>query len=66
MSALGQKRTFAPQQAMSALPPKADMCAATGDVCYGPIADIWPHSITSLARAISAGGTVRPIELAVF
>ena len=24
----------------SALPPKADMCSATSDVCYGPIADI--------------------------
>jgi hypothetical protein len=58
MSALGQKRTYAPQQAMSALPliatakadmpqmvmsalpPKADMCGATGNVGYGPIADI--------------------------
>ena len=29
MSALGQKQTFAPQKAMSALPPKADMCSAT-------------------------------------
>jgi hypothetical protein len=25
---------------MSALTPKADMCGATGDVCYGPKADI--------------------------
>src|SRR6476660_2310531 len=25
---------------MSALPPKADMCAANADVCFGPIADI--------------------------
>src|SRR5262245_38555686 len=25
---------------MSALPPKADMCGANVDVCYGPIADI--------------------------
>jgi hypothetical protein len=25
---------------MSALPPKADMCGATSDVCFGPIADI--------------------------
>jgi len=25
---------------MSALPPKADMCGATKDVCFGPIADI--------------------------
>ena len=29
-----------PQKAMSALPPKADMCGATGDVRSGPIADI--------------------------
>ena len=40
MSALGQKPTGAAQKAMSALPPKADMCAATKDVCFGPIADI--------------------------
>jgi hypothetical protein len=39
MSALGQKRTYAVQKAMSALPPKADMCGATRDVCFGPIAD---------------------------
>jgi hypothetical protein len=32
MSALGQKQTFAPQQVMSALPPKADMRSATKDV----------------------------------
>ena len=25
---------------MSALPPKADMCGANTDVCYGPIADM--------------------------
>jgi hypothetical protein len=25
---------------MSALPPKADMCAALAHVCFGPIADI--------------------------
>jgi hypothetical protein len=29
-----------PQKAMSALPPRADMGAATTDVGYGPIADI--------------------------
>src|SRR5262245_38083166 len=29
-----------PQTVMSALPPKADMCAATRDVRYGPVADI--------------------------
>src|SRR5215831_14367940 len=40
MSALGQKRTFALQNDMSALSPRADMCGPTWDVCYGPIADI--------------------------
>jgi hypothetical protein len=40
MSALGQKQTCAPQKAMSALPPKADICSALAHVCYGPIADI--------------------------
>src|SRR5262249_45675321 len=40
MSALGQKRTFAPQKGMSALPPRADMCGAARDVRFGPIADI--------------------------
>jgi hypothetical protein len=33
---------------MSALPPKADMCGATGDVGFGPIADIATYSIISL------------------
>ena len=40
MSALGQKQTFASQQAMSALPPIADMCGATQHVRFVPIADI--------------------------
>src|SRR5262249_56609689 len=40
MSALGQKATCAPQMVMSALPPKADMCSALADVCFGPKADI--------------------------
>ena len=29
-----------PPKAMSALPPKADMCGALAHVCFGPIADI--------------------------
>src|SRR5262245_37592630 len=29
-----------PQTVMSALSPKADMCSALADVCFGPIADI--------------------------
>ena len=40
MSLLGQKRTFAVQKVMSALPPKADMCSAQADVRYVPIADM--------------------------
>ena len=40
MSALGQKQTCAVQKGMSALPPKADMCGATRDVRFVPIADI--------------------------
>ena len=40
MSPLGQKQTFALQKGMSALPPKADMCSALGDVRFVPIADI--------------------------
>src|SRR5262249_62005934 len=31
-----------PEKAMSALPPKADMCSAATNVCFGPIADIKP------------------------
>jgi hypothetical protein len=40
MSALGQKQTCASQNVMSALPLKADMCGATTDVRFGPIADL--------------------------
>jgi hypothetical protein len=40
MSALGQKPTYAPQQVMSALLLKADVCGANRHVCFGPIADI--------------------------
>src|SRR5262249_8021740 len=29
-----------PQMVMSALPPKADMCGARDNVCFGPIADM--------------------------
>jgi hypothetical protein len=40
MSALGQKQTYATQQVMSALPPKADMCSALAHVRFGPKADM--------------------------
>jgi len=45
MSALPQIATAKAdmlQMVMSALPLKADMCGATSDVGYGPIADIAP------------------------
>jgi len=44
MSALGQKQTCAAQNGMSALPPKADMCSALGDVRFVPKADIEPKT----------------------
>jgi len=39
MSALGQKRTWRDQIAMSALPPKADIRPRDQDVCFGPKPD---------------------------
>ena len=50
---------------MSALPPRADMCGAAAYVCFGPKADVIGYSITSLACASSAGGTVMSSALAV-
>jgi len=47
MSALGQKRTFAVQEGMSALPPKADIGWQRCQVRFVPIADIGFNSITS-------------------
>src|SRR5262245_3873894 len=55
MSALGHKQTYAVQNAMSALHPKADMCGATSDVCFGPIADI-TLSFDHLVGARKHGG----------
>ena len=65
MSALGQKRTCAVQNAMSALPPKADMCSATQHVRFVPKADIAAYSMTSSAVASSDCGMVRPSSFAV-
>src|SRR5262245_32458944 len=57
---------FDATKVMSALSPKAYMCGATRDVRFGPKADIAPrYSITSSARASSAGGTVMPSAFAV-
>ena len=47
MSALGHKRTFAVQNGMSALPPKADMCSALAYVRFVPKADIPVMSMSS-------------------
>src|SRR5215471_17224245 len=44
----GQEQTFAVQNVMSALPPKADSCSAQANVRFGPKADI-PRA---LARAL--------------
>jgi hypothetical protein len=44
MSALDQKQTFAAQNGMSALTPKADMCSAIGHVRFVPIADMAPFT----------------------
>src|SRR6476660_7706822 len=62
MSALGQKQTFAPQKLMSALPPKADMCGATGDVRFGPKADItnlFDHLVGAILHRLRDGNAER-------
>jgi hypothetical protein len=71
MSVLGQKQTsakehvrFTPnsdresghaQMVMSALPPKADMCSARGDVRYGPKADIGTITVVQEISAAARG-----------
>src|SRR5262249_52546351 len=61
MSALGQKRTCAVHDPMSALPPKADMCSALGDVRFGPKADMCGAKVYVLL-ALQSGhrGTCTP------
>jgi hypothetical protein len=54
MSIEGQKQTFAPQKAMSALPLKADMCSALAHVCFGPIADMAPRRDRFRSSALAA------------
>ena len=59
MSALGQKQTFAMQNVMSALPPKADMCSATRYVRFVPIADmLTERRCQNQYSALSASPTV--------
>ena len=55
MSALGQKQTWAMQNVMSALPPKADTCGATRDVRFVPIADTVPTLLDYLIGALLEG-----------
>jgi hypothetical protein len=43
--------------AMSALPPKADMCSARAHVCFGPIADIDMGRRLQLDRNVEARPT---------
>ena len=55
MSALGHKRTFCAAEAMSALPPKADMCDAKTNVRFVPIADILLFKRSTLRPQECAG-----------
>jgi hypothetical protein len=71
MSALGQKQTSRSENAMSALPPKADIDWRLLNVRFVPKADILRcgkerrYSITSSAIESNVGGTVMPSALAV-
>jgi hypothetical protein len=53
MSALGQKQTFAAQNSMPALTPKADMCGAIGSVRFVPIADTLYSTVTRMLPILS-------------
>jgi hypothetical protein len=72
MSALGHKRTCALQWAMSALPPKADMCVALAYACFGPKADIRvsidlqprPRGLAVPERTVAAPAVMELSELA--
>jgi hypothetical protein len=63
MSALGQKRTYAVQYGMSALPPIADMCAATRDVRFVPIADIVHGTDKQKDRLVAVSPKLRCVGL---
>ena len=61
MSALGQKQTFAVQNGMSALPPKADIGSAQVHVrCFGPEADIGPKG--NNPRLKNTKGSTKPSQ----
>jgi len=68
-TALGQKRTFRDADAMSALPPKADIGTQLGNVRFVPKADILQrrgHAIIHFHCAPVCGSVLapRPIERA--
>jgi glutathione S-transferase len=70
MSALGHKRTFAVQNGMSALPPKADICGYDWNVRFVPIADIAPTKADairpvpmSLCSAVSLGDRLSGLRI---
>jgi hypothetical protein len=54
VSALSHEQTFRSAIAMSASPPKADMCGAIADVRYGPKADIVIITASDPASAMHA------------
>jgi hypothetical protein len=57
MSALGQKRTFAAQKAMSALPPEADIDWVKENVRFRPKADYSPLTVFWIAPVIRLSTT---------
>ena len=63
---MGHKQTFAVQKGMSALPPKADMCAATRDVRFVPIADIAVAANHLCYSAITGGGDDEKAAIRLF
>jgi len=52
------------QTVMSALPPKADMCSAMADVCFGPKADI--KLTAELKARTSFGNQARNVNSSSF
>jgi hypothetical protein len=61
MSALGQKQTFAAQNTMSALPPKAD--SAKRDVRFVPIADSCTAANSMCIRSARQRGSRRTLPM---